>query len=67
MLVSLNKLSEIDRDKILMAGMSHQKDGHHGGEVSFPYVFPKAGNYRIWLQVKRNGKILTGVFDAVVE
>lgn len=66
-LVSLNKLSEIDRDKILMAGMSHQKDGHHGGEVSFPYVFPKAGNYRIWLQVKRNGKILTGVFDAVVE
>ncbi len=67
LIVSLNKLSEIDRDKILMAGMSHEKEGHHGGEVSFPYVFPKAGNYRIWLQVKRNGKILTGVFDAVVE
>ena len=40
--------------------------GHHGGEVNFPYAFPKAGNYRIWLQIKRNGKILTGVFDANV-
>jgi hypothetical protein len=66
LIVTLNSMSEIDRDKILMAGMTHSKDGHHGGEVSFPYVFPKAGNYRIWLQVKRNGKILTGVFDAEV-
>lgn len=65
-LVTLNSMSEIDRDKILMAGMTHSKEGHHGGEVSFPYVFPNAGNYRIWLQVKRNGKILTGVFDAEV-
>ncbi|MES2518161.1 MAG: hypothetical protein V4585_08645 [Bacteroidota bacterium] len=34
--------------------------------VKLPYVFPTAGNYRIWLQIKRNGKMLTGVFDAVV-
>jgi hypothetical protein len=65
-LVTLNAMTEIERDSILMAGMSHSKDGHHGGEISFPYVFPSAGNYRIWLQVKRNGKILTGVFDAEV-
>ncbi len=65
-LVSLNKMPEPARDKVLMAGMVHEKDGHHGGQVSFPYVFPKAGNYRIWLQVKRAGKILTGVFDVVV-
>jgi hypothetical protein len=36
-------------------------------ELAFPYAFPKAGGYRIWVQVKRNGRILTGVFDADVQ
>ena len=35
-------------------------------EVSFPYGFPKAGLYRIYVQVKRRGVIETGVFDAHV-
>ena len=36
-------------------------------EVSFPYGFPKPGDYRMFIQVKRGGKVETGVFDAHVE
>jgi hypothetical protein len=31
--------------------------------VSFPYAFPKPGSYRLWVQVKVKGQILTGVYD----
>lgn len=65
-LAKLQSMTEAERDKLLMGDMKHEVDGHHGGQVTFPYVFPKAGHYRVWLQVKRDGKILTGVFDANV-
>src|SRR5580693_5408241 len=51
-------------------------DGEMGGmdmsmhplsaEVSFPYGFPKAGEYRLFVQMKRGGTIETGVFDTQV-
>lgn len=65
-LAKLQTMTEAERDKLLMGNMKHEVNGHHGGQVTFPYVFPKAGHYRVWLQVKREGKILTGVFDANV-
>jgi len=36
-------------------------------EVGFPYGFPKPGEYRIFVQVKRAGQVETGVFDAHVQ
>jgi hypothetical protein len=35
-------------------------------EVSFPYGFPKAGEYRMFVQIKRAGRVETGVFDTQV-
>jgi hypothetical protein len=35
-------------------------------EVSFPYGFPKPGEYRIFVQIKRAGHVETGVFDTQV-
>jgi hypothetical protein len=32
-------------------------------EVSFPYALPKAGDYRVFVQIKRNGQIQTAAFD----
>jgi hypothetical protein len=36
-------------------------------EVSTPFAFPKAGRYRVWVQMKRNGQVITAAFDAEVQ
>jgi len=36
-------------------------------EVTFPYGFPQPGDYHIFVQIKRGGKIETGAFIAHVE
>jgi hypothetical protein len=36
-------------------------------EVRFPYGFPQSGDYRIFVQIKRAGRVETGVFDAHVQ
>lgn len=62
-------LSEEERSAILMEGMDHTGLGEHeehGATVTFPYAFPQEGDYRIWIQMKRNGKVLNSSFDAKV-
>jgi hypothetical protein len=33
--------------------------------IVFPYEFPKPGAYRVWVQVKVNGQVVTGFFDHI--
>jgi hypothetical protein len=47
-----------------MSGMSHETPG---ADVAFLYGFPQAGEYRIFVQVKRTGHVETAEFIAHVE
>lgn len=44
-----------------------QHAGATPSTVTFPYGFPEPGQYRIFVQVKRAGAIVTGAFDADVK
>jgi hypothetical protein len=45
-----------------MPGMSDAVDP----SISFPYGFPKPGLYRVFVQIKRAGRVETAVFNATV-
>ncbi len=68
-IAELNDLPYAERDSILSIGMDHSyEDPDHPDHavVKFPYSFPEAGQYRIYVQMKRNQKILNGAFDVEV-
>jgi hypothetical protein len=45
---------------------AHQGMMVAGGELTFPFAFPKAGRYRIWVQLRHGGAVRTAAFDATV-
>lgn len=64
----LKTLPEAEKNALLaaaMPGMNHAMKINN--MVEFPYAFPRSGHYRIWVQVQRNGQVLTGVFDTEVK
>ena len=52
------------------AGADHGTHAAHvmpaPADLSIPYAFPKAGRYRIWVQMKHGGRVMTAAFDADV-
>ena len=46
--------------------MSYNPNKPLPGILSFPYAFPRAGSYRVWVQFRRGGAIHTAAFDATV-
>lgn len=36
-------------------------------QITFSFTFPRTGAYRIWVQVKIEGTVMTAVFDTEVE
>lgn len=50
-------------DTAPMTGMATSAPLH---EISFPYAFPSAGRYRVWVQIRSDGKVHTSPFDVTV-
>jgi hypothetical protein len=61
--VSMAALTMAQSPQNPMAAMAH---GPIGSEVSFPYGFPQPGDYHLFVQVKRAGRVETGSFLAHV-
>ena len=53
---------------LMLAGtntMTHAR--HLPDAVSFPYGFPSPGTYKVFVQIKRAGRVDTGAFDVTVK
>jgi len=49
-----------------MAAMAAMPVRGGASTISFPFTFPKPGRYRIWVQTKVDGRVVTGAFEQLV-
>jgi hypothetical protein len=64
--IPMAALDIAQKDAGIQPGSGHQHGASLPSEVAFPYGFPRSGDYRIFVQIKRAGKVQTGVFDTHV-
>lgn len=55
-----DSLGLVDQNRI---SMMKQKKESKLGQITFPYSFPQAGEYWVWVQVKNKGQIITQQFE----
>jgi len=53
-------------DHSMMMGHTIPSAGESSSIISLPYEFPTPGNYRVWVQIKIDGRIMTAIFDTSV-
>jgi hypothetical protein len=64
--ISMAALQKFQRETWGAATDPHAAHAVHESKLAIPYAFPRSGRYRLWIQVKRRGEVLTAAFDAQV-
>jgi hypothetical protein len=54
-------------DHSMMGHNMAPSSGNGSSAISIPYEFPSPGDYRVWVQIKIAGQVLTGIFDTTVK
>jgi len=64
--VPMAAVALLDQQRVSGDGMAGMHPETVPSEISFPFGFPEPGDYRMFLQVKRTGRVATAVFDTHV-